>query len=801
MDTFPLRIAFRNLWKYKGFSLINIAGLAIGLAVLILISLFVIHETTYDSFHRNLDHIYEVNTVYHDASHSEHTANTPLPMPTVLKNHLGNAITISSIWQYTYPGVQFHYRNISLADFNGYSVDEGFLGMFSFPSLSGDLSRALVPSHSAVFTRSAAIKLFGKQDAVGEVFKVDSSYYTVTGILDDLPTNSTLRFDVLFSPDTRYRFYPNFDTRWWETGLTTYLLLMDSSQLSQVRNTLTYIHQNELFKEFRDFYSFELRPLKGIHLDSSVTGQEVTAVGSAYLSLLIGIAMAVILIACLNYTILSLSIAEMRYRASSVSKVFGATVKNILGQYILEALIMSIVAVYIAVLLARLFFPMFARLTGKSLDLHLGDYRVLAGALLLAILIGAVTALYPGLVLSRFNVVGAQRKRTRTTAGGWSMKKTLLVIQLTIASSLLISEFTILHQLQFMKHHDIGYNPDNLLSVPVIFLDGNHQKRLEKTQLFAQEIERKSAALGFSKATITENIPGFYYQNQFKLSTLDKDAPEFAMVITSVDENFNEVFGVQVKEGSGFIPGKNTAYGHIMLNETAMRTLGLKHPGDKPLRFHFDATPLEVIGVVKDINTNSLQHPIEPLVYQYGSNNYPGFLTIRIAMGKYRETREYLEQTWQKLFGEEIPFDCFFVFDKYNEKYGTEALFSGMIGTFSLVAILLSLVGLLALVTFMTAARTKEIGIRKCNGATSLDILRLLGRELLTWVIAGFVLACPLAWYAMQKWMQQFAYRTGLSWWIFALGGLTILIVALGSAGYLVLRTARSNPVDSLRYE
>lgn len=797
---FNLRLIYRDLTNHFVFTIMSLAGLILGIACTFLIGIFILHESTYDFSQPNIDKIYTVYTKQHDASRSEKVAYSALPMAKALQNQLGDDILFCSLWQYTYPGVVFKTGKKALNSFTGFSTNQNFFRIFNFPLKSGNPIHLLDEPNTVVLTRSTALTMFGKENATGEIFSIDTLVFKVTGVLQDLPTNSQFRFDLLFSENVRYLFYPNFDVRWWEGGLQIFTLVKGSNELQRIRKTLIDIKANELSPEFREWYDYDIQAFKGLHMDNSMLGQTVVPVTRKYLITLFFIALSVLIIACLNYVIFSISLAEASFRETGILKVAGAKRNNLIILHLTEGILLSSIAVYLAFILARLLLPWFNTLTEVNISSSILDYRIIAAAFVLAILIGIFVTLYPAIYISNFSIVESLKLRSKGGEQNFLFRKILLVIQLVISISLISGEAIIIRQLKFMQNHDLGYDAKNLYSIQVSFLDRAFKIRMDKSKLFIAEMNQYASSLGLGKATISENIPGFYFQNQFKVSE-DKGNPDnYEMIITSIDENFFEVYGINLLEGKNFKPGENASYFYAILNETAMHKLAWKNISGKSIRFHYDPSPIAVTGLVKDIHINSLQHAIEPVVYRYEDNNFPGFITFRLNPNKKKETLTLLKSTWEKLFPTS-SFDGFFVEDKYNEKYGDEKRLISIIGTFSIISILLAVAGVIALISFIVTRRTKEAGIRKVHGASFTGIVFLFSAQLIRWVIFGSLLACPLSCYFAQKWLLQFPYRISMPWWIFVISGLIVLLLTVLSTIAIIWRAAQRNPVHALRYE
>jgi putative ABC transport system permease protein len=797
---FNIKIAIRNLIRQKVLSGIQIIGLALGMALSILIFIFVIHEYSFDSYHKNLNKIYSVIKITKDNNGKEYEALNQMPMPRMLKNELqGNDITVVSF--YACGGSPIKVGEKTYDQYQGYSTEQEVFDVFSFKMLQGNPKTALNQPFSVVISKDFATKVFGTKSPIGETFKIDVLLFTITGVVDRAPSNSTIKFDMLFSEKLRYIQYPDFDRRWWHGAVLTYVMFKNSINPELVKRSLTKIKDKNLPAEFKDWFDFDIVPLKGMHLRSEIKGNGAAPISAMYLYMLIIIALAIIVIACINYINLSTCLAELRSKEIAVRAVVGSGKGRLFRQFITESLLVTFIATDLSIVIAKLLLPWFIELIGRKIDVNIGSLPVLSGTIGFALVVGLISGIYPGLFVTRFNTSKILYSRNSKGTPVVNMRKYFLVLQMIITIILVVSELFIVKQITYMKNHGLGFDNKNLLFVGLPYSISNSKERLDKARLFIAQTQQYGAKYNFGKASITENIPGFYFQNGFKVRPADKpndDAHE--MVITSIDENYFDVFGAKLIEGDGFKENEPKSYGKALINETAMKILGWKTARGKFFKFHFEDQPIEVLGVVKDINIFSLQKGVKPLIYRFQNNSFPGFVTIRIDPNKRNETIALLKAEWRKIFPD-MAFYYDFVEEKYRASYGEEEHLSKIVGTFSFLSILLSIFGLFGFVSFNTQRRTKEIGVRKINGAETNEIMFLLSKNITYLITIAFVIACPFGWYAAKKWTQNFAYKTDLSWWVFAAGGLSVLIISLLIVSWHTYRASSKNPVEALRYE
>jgi putative ABC transport system permease protein len=547
--------------------------------------------------------------------------------------------------------------------------------------------------------------------------------------------------------------------------------------------------------------TFDIQPVEGIHLDTTVNGDVKPPVSSGYLFMLMAIALAVLFIACANFVNLSTSQSEKRAMETGLRKLAGAGRFELICIFVGEAVTLSLIAVFFSVFLSKLFLPWFNELSQRNININFADGKIILTILLFGILTGILSGIYPALLFSRYQPVHILRSRISADGSRSGIRKGFIIAQFLITIILIISQLFITRQISFMKNHDLGFNENDLVSVPLHVND--ESKRLEYAKIFEESLEREAKAFNIKGISLTENIPGQNFPNRFAVipgGSPAEDSKE--MVVTSIDEHFSDVFQVPIVSGRILTDTiASDRFNNVMINEAAAKKLGWNDPIGKKLRFKHEAEPLTVVGVLKDINFRSMQTQIEPVVYRYtGANWLAGYVTLRVDEQYHSQTIKMIKETWEAQ-AHGVPFQYFFIKDRYNEKYREEERLAKIVGTFTIIAIFLSCLGLFALITHLLVQRTKEIGIRKINGAGITEVMLLLSNDYFKSVTVAFVLACPPGWYAMHSWLQNFAYKTGLSWWVFGLSGVIALGIAILTVSLKTWRAATRNPVDALRYE
>ena len=442
-----------------------------------------------------------------------------------------------------------------------------------------------------------------------------------------------------------------------------------------------------------------------------------------------------------------------------------------------------------------------AELSQRNISINFADGKIILSVMVFGILTGVLSGIYPALLFSRYQPIQILHSRITTHRSKTGIRKGFIIAQFVITIILIISQLFITRQISFMKNHYLGFNDEDLVSIPLHVKD--ESKRLEFAKIFAESLQREANVFDIKGVSLTENVPGQNFPNRFAVIP-EESSPEDSreMVVTSIDEHFSNVFQVPIVSGRILTDTiSSDRFKNVMINEAGARKLGWDNPIRKKLRFKHEEESVTVIGVLKDINIRSMQTQIEPVVYRYtGANWLAGYVTLRIDQRYYSQTIKLIKETWEEL-APGAPFQYFFIKDKYNEKYREEERLSKIVGTFTILAIFLSCLGLFALIAYLSLRRTKEIGIRKINGARIIEIMYMLSIDFIKLVVVAFIIACPVALYAMHKWFQNFAYQTELSWWIFGLSGIIAMGIAILTVSFQTWRAATRNPVDALRHE
>ena len=798
---YNLKTGFRYLTRQKSISLMNLLGLSIGMSVAILIFYFVTFEMNYDDFHKDGKLIYRIISINKSTGGTDYRATTPLPLPEAVRIDIKNADMTTGLSLFLSDDEPVQTGNQSFFNLTGYTADSYFLKIFNFQLIIGDPNTVFDEPGSVVLTRSTAGKLFGDKNPLGKEMMIGDYNFTVAGVLKDLPENSIFKFDLLVSHLILKKMHPDPANMWWAGGSMTFIKIYGDQNISSVKSDLAAIPGKYFPDYLKGRESYDIQPLEDIHLDNRVAGDVKPPVSVNYLYILMAVALAVLFIACANYVNLSTSQSERRARETGLRKLAGGGRLQITFLFMGEAVNLSLIAVVIAVFLTKLSLPWFNELSQRNISINLANGKILFSVLLFGILTGVLSGICPALLFSKYQPVQILHSRVSAHSGKTRIRKAFIIAQFLITIILIISQLFITRQISFMKNHNLGFNVNDLVSVPLHVKDEN--KRLEFAKIFSESLQREAKAYNVKGFSLTENVPGNNFPNRFAVIPEGSSADDSKeMVVTSVDEHFSDVF--QASLTSGRILTDTIAsdrFKNVMINEAAAKKFGWDNPVGKKLRFKHEEEWLTVIGVLKDINISSMQTQIEPVVYRYtGANWLAGYVTLRIDKRYYQQTIAFIRETWEEL-APGIAFQYFFIKDKYNEKYRAEERLSKIVGTFTIIAVFLSCLGLFALIAYLSILRTKEIGIRKINGARIDEVMFMLSTEFIKLVVVAFVIACPVGLYAMHRWLQNFAYKTELSWWIFGLAGIIALGIALLTVSLQAWRAAIKNPVESLRHE
>jgi len=803
-----LIIAWRNLKSNKAFSFINISGLAIGLATCLLILLYVVDELSYDRYNEKADRIYRVDGDLHFGGNYWVIASVPEPMGAALKRDYPDVEQEVRFRQYG--GMLVKKGQQNLQEDKVIYTDSTLFDVFTLPMIQGDPKHALVEPRSVVITESIARKYFNSTDVVGKYLVVnDTSNLKVTGVIKDIPQQSHFNFDFFISANKSIQNWELDD--WLSNNFNTYIVLkkgadpkkfesrfphMVDKYIGPKAQAIMHIDMDQFYKS-GNYVKYTLTPLLDIHLRSNKSA-ELGANGSIqFVYIFSTIAAFILLIACINFMNLSTARSAGRAKEVGVRKVLGSTRKSLIRQFLIESMMVCFIALLLAVVIAIALLPLFNQLAFKDLSPSLFGRPALIAALLgLTIIVGFLAGSYPAVFLSKFRP--AQVLKGKLAAGfrsGW-LRSGLVVFQFSISVVLMVGTIVIYRQLNYIHNKNIGFDREQVLVLQ------NTNALKESTAAFREDILKIN---GVQSATMTGYLPTANWRSDYPLfKDASGDASKAAsMQIWDVDENYVPTLGMQVVQGRNFSRDFPTDSTGIILNESAARQLGWRDAVGKDLYAldNFpkpDLTRLHVVGVIKDFNFNSLRDQVTPLAIRCRRQN--NRIAARISTRNTAGVISQIESKW-KVMAPGQPFHYSFMNEDFDNLYRTEQETGKLCITFAVLAIFIACLGLLGLAMFTAEQRTREIGIRKVLGASVSGILSLLTMDFLKLVFIAILVASPLAWWVMHMWLQDFAYRTSISWTVFAMATAAALLTALGTISLQALKAALANPVKSLRTE
>lgn len=770
-----LKTAFRNLKHYKVYSFINIVGLSVGLACCILIFMWVRYELSYDQFHENADSLYRVIRVS-STDPNETSVVTPAPLVPAIKEELPEVLAAT---RFMWGGRHLiRHGDRSFFEDGAIIVDGDFISMFSFRLIRGEASNVFDIPYSIVITPGMAEKYFGKEDPLGKVLLMDNQApLTVTGVIEK-PTNSIFDFNYILSFSI-YRSAGYHMDDWGDVSYLSYVQLHEETSPDEVKEKLVAImerHVPEYSKVRR------LQRVRDIRYQY-VRGRLFSF--SAIAAIILGIA-------CINFMNLATARSRTRILEISIRKVTGARRIQLISQFLGESFLMTCFAFSIALILTIILLPIFNTLTGSILALNrLLRVDTVLGLTGILLFTGFFAGLYPTLFFSSMRPIVGLADRGGRGPKRSIFRKVLVIVQFILSIGLIICTFVISEQLQFIRSHDLGYDKDNLI---YITMQGGFKTRAETIK---REMMKHPQ---IRTVTLINLMPNMYGWGTDSPSWEGKtEGTRVQFTVRSVDVDFDDTFGITVAEGRFFSEDYATDEQAFVLNEAAIRAIGMDSPIGKRFEYKYVNKYGPIIGIVKDFHFTSLHSEIEPLIMLVKPDEYR-FMCFKVSPHDIDETLGFIRTIWKR-YAPEFPFEFRFLDEALDRLYGSERRSADLMRLFSILAILISCLGLLGMVSFMLQNRTKEIGIRKVLGASIPSIFVKLTKEFVKWVAVANIIAWPAAYFLMHKWLQNYPYRTAIHWWIYILSGSLAMFIAVAVIALQVFKAAHANPVDALRYE
>jgi putative ABC transport system permease protein len=782
------KIAFRNITRHKAYSLINISGLAIGMACSILILLWVQHELSYDRFHKNADHIFRITC---NASDFKAAVN-PAGMPAGLKAELPavrNFVRLSHLTT-----TLFEAGENKFEEKNTFYADSTFLEIFSFPLVAGNHTTALARPDAVMLTQSMAKKYFGKQQALGKTLKRNNgSYVTVTGIFADLPPNSHLKFDFIMPMSAIANTDRDLKTNTWDNFNYYSYLLLDKSVVAGTSSIKKFEKQMDAIYKAKqpDFkIRFQIQPLTSIHLHSNLQVDLPGHGNVQYVNIFLIVAVFILVVACINFMNLATARSARRAREVGIRKVAGAKRGQLIQQFMGESLVISFLALLIAIGLVFIFLPSFNNIAGKKLSINFTEGKIWLALAGMALATGLISGSYPALFLSGFRPVKVLKGSLNKSGGSLLFRNTLVVTQFIVSIVLLIGTVVVYKQLNFIHKRNIGFDKANLLYMP---MTGEMWGKLD-----AMKAALKQNPLT-AEFTIINDLPTNLTSGTIDVVWEGKD-PKSQVVIPNlaISENFIKVFKMQLLHGRDFSESFKADSSNFLVNETALRVMGIKANEAVGKSLSMWGNKGVIIGVVKDFNFKPIQQPIEPLVLNL--NSWGGFVIVRTPAGNSDATIKALKRISDDL-NPAYPFAFNFLDQDIANLYQGEQRLGTLFNIFAVLAILISSMGLYGLSAFLAEQRRREIGVRKVLGASVFGIMYLLSTGFTRLILLAILIAIPVSWYFINSWLESYAYHIDINWLIFVVASIIALLIAWITVSYESLKAAVSNPVRSLRSE
>lgn len=791
-----MQIAWRNLKRHKAYSFINITGLAIGLACCVMIMLWIQHELSYDRYHQRADDIYLVaREVTEGSLQGEKIATTSPPLAPALRDEFPEIVEVTrACWR---GNRLFSYGQDHFLEKNFFLADKGIFKIFTFSFVKGDKANAFDTPHSLVISESIAEKYFGDEDPLEKTITLDEKTdFVVTGVIKDMPSNSHFIADIILPFETVAKIDGIDLSNWGWNGFHTYVLLHPDATPAALESKFGTMLQKYQSQGF-GFLSRErlfLQPLKSIHLHSHLMGEFSTNVHVSTLVLFGTIAFLILLIACINYMNLVTARSSFRLREIGTRKVVGAHRSQIAQQFLGESIFTALFSLAISIILVELFLPVFNRFAERQLALDGESFmHILPAILILVLFVGLIAGSHPALYLSSLSPINVLKGMTDIRPKRSRLRNTLVVFQFSISIILIFATLQVKDQLRFIRNKEMGYDRDQIVIVTV--RDSEARKRLSALR---EEFKRNPEILDVS---FSQFLP-----NSVRTSTVVNwpTKPEGLLIpilAGEIDYDFIDLYGIEIVQGRNFSKEfSSDRNGAFLINESAMKALGPEyHLGMDFGHWGSPESRGKIVGVMKDFHSLSLHEEIKPL-YFFLKPDAGWYLSLKIQGGNIRETLQFIGETMKK-FSPHYPFEYRFFDDVFNRAYQTEQKTESIISIFALIAIFIACLGVFGLAAFIAEQKTKEIGIRKVLGASVSEIVYLLTRDLVRWVLLANVIAWPVAFYAMQRWLQNFAYRTNISAVTFILSAFLALCIAVLTVSFQTFKAAGTNPVDSLRYE
>ncbi len=788
-----LRSAVRNLVKYRSMTFIGSFSLAVGMSSFILLMLFVRYELSYDSIFKESERIFLLGQSILDqesGGSSSYSSTSGIVAPT-LKREFQDVKYAVRVKEVESPLV---YEDKSMVA-KGLYADQDFLKVFTFPMARGDRETALTEPFSVVLSEKLAGRLFGDKDPIGKTVKSENQRtLTVTGVIKDIPGNTHLKFDYLISFLTMYSLRNDIDRSWAILNYYSYIQLADGIQASDFENKLPAIIEKYHDKNSKNRRYF-LVPLRKIHFATDITNSSIPVIDKKLIFILVSIAFLILLIACINYINIATARADARAREVAIRRLNGAGRQQLIAQFMIEAYVLTFFSIILALAIVVLLMPFYPKIFGNEIPLgFMFEWKGVAGLFGLFLGVGLISGGYPAFYLSSLRPLNILKSSSGSQTGGghWNFRNILTVFQLGVSLILIITAVTIQKQLFFIRNKDIGYNRENVVALRM----WNDEDRRNQQEIRKELLDNPS----ISAAAVANTIPLVMTErNNITIEAETGDKVEVPMVTTYfIDENYIDLFNMQLLAGRNFsLDLSSNIDNQVIINETTAHLAGLTDPVGKKIQKW--GQEMEIIGVVRDFHFTTFAKSIQPLMFSYNPRLSKMFL-IKVSGNNTGKTLQYIDSTFRR-FDSNFTFDYSFLDDKYNSLYRNESNLGRIILCFSLLAMIIVIIGMYGLISFVVRRKKKEIAVRKVMGSSVSGVVGIILKHLLLPVSLSILVSLPVAYFIAIDWLKDFAYRINLSIWLILFSVAIILIVAFLSTLQQTIKAAVTNPADSLRLE
>lgn len=790
------KIALRNLRKHLGFSFINFLGLSIGMTCCLLIFIYVSHELSYDKFHTRASQIYRLVTDVKTPTEVINADITSAPMAIHMKSTFPEVLDAVRLVDFD---LLVEKGENQWQEKNALMADPSIFKVFDFPLIKGNSETALQAPFSLVITEKIAVKYFGDENPLGKPLKLEGEYDgTITGVIKDVPENSHIKFDILISMSTlTEKLNPDQNDQWTNFGFSSYVFLPEGYDPSQLEAKLPDFLEDNIGQEMDEnnmTYTLFLEPLTDVYLYSERTSEESGSLTNVYI--FAAIAILILVIACFNFMNLAIARSVDRAKEVGVRKVVGAGKNQLTLQFLSESVLLSLFSGIIALALCQILLPVFNEISGKAISQDiLSNIQLWILILGLSLVTGILSGIYPAFILAKFNPSIVLKGRFKTNSKGLNLRKALVVFQFAISVALMVGTVVVYQQLNFMKNQELGFQKDQV----VIFnFEGDEQVN-KKYEAIKHQISRIP---GVKSVSASSSTPSTGNSNAY--SVLENNLGEMQpsnIALYFVDYDYLENYKIPVIAGRGFslkFPSDSVAA--LMVNEATAASLGYSNPEEIiGKKFSQWGREGQIIGVIKNFHFQSLKEKIAPLSMRIEPGNFNLF-SVSLSSTDIKATVGKLENVFKDLVPHR-PVDYYFLDEAFDSQYRAEERFGTLVLYFSGLAIFIACLGLLGITSYTTSQRSKEVGIRKVLGASVLQMIALLSKDLIKLVVIGMLIAIPVAWYGMSKWLENFQYKMDFSFWIFTFSGALACLIALFTVGSQAIKSALANPVDSLKNE